>query len=127
MALIHGLLHATFVVQDLQRARQFYEDVLGLTLNTTRPEMSFSGVWYDVGSNQQIHLMQLPSPEFGLQRPEHGGRDRHIALAVSDMAALVQRLEGAGVGYTMSQSGRRALFCRDPDGNALEFIEGQVF
>lgn len=123
MALIHGLLHATFVVQDLQRARQFYEGVLGLALNTTRPEMRFPGVWYDVGPNQQIHLMQLPSPEFGLQRPEHGGRDRHIALAVSDMNALVQRLEAAGVGYTLSKSGRRALFCRDPDGNALEFME----
>lgn len=124
MALINGLLHATFVVQDLQRARQFYEGVLGLVLNTTRPEMSFSGVWYDVGPQQQIHLMQLHSPEFGLQRPEHGGRDRHIALAVNDMNALVKQLEGAGVGYTMSKSGRRALFCRDPDGNALEFIEG---
>ena len=123
MALIHGLLHATFVVQELQRARQFYEGVLGLALNSTRPEMSFPGVWYDVGPNQQIHLMQLPSPEFGLQRPEHGGRDRHIALAVGDMAALVKQLEGAGVGYTLSKSGRRALFCRDPDGNALEFME----
>lgn len=124
MALIRGLLHATFVVQDLPRARQFYEGVLGLPLNTTRPEMSFPGVWYDVGPQQQIHLMQLPSPEQGLQRPAHGGRDRHIALAVGDMAALLNRLEGAGISYTMSKSGRRALFCRDPDGNALEFIEG---
>jgi glyoxylase I family protein len=124
MALIHGLLHATFVVQDLPRARKFYEGVLGLPLNSTRPEMSFPGVWYDIGPQQQIHLMQLPSPEFGLQRPEHGGRDRHIALAVNDLNALVRQMEGAGVGYTMSKSGRRALFCRDPDGNALEFMEG---
>lgn len=124
MALINGLLHATFVVQELQRACQFYEGVLGLALNSSRPEMSFPGVWYDVGPNQQIHLMQLPSPEFGLQRPEHGGRDRHIALAVSDLNALVQQLEGAGVACTLSKSGRRALFCRDPDGNALEFMEG---
>src|SRR5512147_1742208 len=106
MALIHGLLHATFVVQDLQRARQFYEGVLGLELNSTRPEMSFPGVWYDVGPNQQIHLMQLPSPEFGLQRPEHGGRDRHVALAVSDLALLVRQLEGAGIACTMSKLGR---------------------
>ncbi|MGR9099900.1 MAG: VOC family protein, partial [Gammaproteobacteria bacterium] len=25
--------------------------------------------------------------------------------------------------YTLSKSGRQALFCRDPDGNALEILE----
>jgi len=30
-------------------------------------------------------------------------------------------LEKAGVPYSMSKSGRAALFCRDPDGNAIEF------
>ncbi len=123
MARITGLLHATFVVADLARARNFYEAILGLTVNPARPEMGILGVWYDVGPHQQIHLMQLPSPELGLQRPEHGGRDRHIALAVSDVADLIQKLEGSGIAYTLSKSGRRAVFCRDPDGNALEFVE----
>jgi len=66
--------------------------------------------------------MLLPNPEAGLKRPPHGGRDRHIALAVSDFDALLERLQQAGVSYSLSQSGRRALFCRDPDDNALEFI-----
>jgi len=47
----------------------------------------------------------------------------HIALAVSDMAELIARLELAGIAHALSQSGRSALFCRDPDQNALEFIE----
>ncbi len=84
--------------------------------------MSYDGVWYDLAPNQQIHLLLLPDPEAGLQRPAHGGRDRHVALAVSDLAKLVERLDQAGIVYTLSQSGRSALFCRDPDGNALEFI-----
>jgi len=46
-----------------------------------------------------------------------------VALGVTDLAALRQRLEHAGVGVTMSRSGRPALFCRDPDDNALEFVE----
>lgn len=121
MMRITGLLHATFLVADLDRSRAFYEHVLGLECNPDRPEMSFDGVWYDVGP-QQLHLMRLPSPEIGLQRPEHGGRDRHVALAVSDLAELARRLEQAGVGYTLSKSGRTALFCRDPDDNALEFV-----
>jgi hypothetical protein len=66
--------------------------------------------------------MLLPNPESGLSRPEHGGRDRHVALSVSDRSALLEKLERSGVAYTLSQSGRGAVFCRDPDCNAIEFI-----
>ena len=34
-----------------------------------------------------------------------------------------EALADAGVVYTMSKSGRAALFCRDPDGNGIEFME----
>ena len=120
--MISGILHTTFLTADLTKSRAFYEGVLGLRPDSNRPTMSFDGVWYDVADKQQIHLMLLPNPEAGLQRPTHGGRDRHVALAVDDLAKLVERLEQAGIAYTLSSSGRRALFCRDPDGNALEFI-----
>jgi len=84
--------------------------------------MGYDGVWYDVAPNQQIHLLLLPDPEAGLQRPAHGGRDRHVALSADDLANLISRLDQAVITYTLSSSGRRALFCRDPDGNALEFV-----
>jgi extradiol dioxygenase family protein len=119
---IGTLLHATILVQDLANARGFYEQVLGFAASPARPQMSFDGVWYDLGP-QQLHLMQLPNPEAGLQRPANGGRDRHIAFAVDDLSALALKLQGSGIRYNMSQTGRRALFCRDPDENALEFIE----
>jgi len=124
--MILGIHHATFISSDLARSRAFYEGVLGLQADTKRPAMSFEGVWYEVGINQQIHLMLLPDPEAGLQRPLHGGRDRHVALGVSELAGLMSRLDAANIRYTVSQSGRRALFCRDPDQNALEFIEAVV-
>lgn len=120
---ISRLLHATILVEDLDAARRFYEQILGFTASPVRPEMSFSGVWYDLAPHQQMHLMQLPSPEAGLQRPLNGGRDRHIAFAVDNLASLVDKLAGSGIAYNLSQTGRRALFCRDPDDNALEFIE----
>ncbi len=119
---VSKLLHATILVSDLDKARGFYENVLGFAASTARPQMSFAGVWYDLGP-QQLHLMQLPNPEAGLQRPVNGGRDRHIAFSVDDLSALVRRLEGSSITYNLSQTGRRALFCRDPDDNALEFIE----
>ena len=120
--MLTGILHASFITSDLARSRTFYEGVLGLRPNPGRPKMSYDGAWYNVASNQQIHLLLLPDPEAGLQRPAHGGRDRHVALAVADLAKLITRLDQAKIAYTLSQSGRHALFCRDPDGNALEFI-----
>ena len=120
--MITGILHASFITSDLARSRAFYEGVLGLRPDPNRPAMSYDGVWYDVARNQQIHLLLLPDPEAGLRRPFHGGRDRHVALAVSDLAKLTEQLDRAGIAYTLSSSGRRALFCRDPDQNALEFI-----
>lgn len=119
---ITGIHHATFLTADLDRSRAFYEGVLGLHPDPNRPPLGFEGVWYDVAPNQQIHLMLLPNPEAGLQRPSHGGRDRHVALQVDDLDSLKAKLDEAEKPYTLSRSGRRALFCRDPDGNALEFI-----
>ncbi len=120
---ITALLHSSLLIADLERSRNFYEVLLGLTPSSARPDLGFPGIWYEVGTNQQIHLMQLPNPEQGLQRPPHGGRDRHVALAVNDLEELLGRLEEADIPHTLSKSGRRALFCRDPDGNALEFVE----
>lgn len=120
--MISGILHASFLISDIARSRAFYEGVLGLRANPGRPQMIYDGVWYDVAFNQQLHLLVLPNPETGLQRPAHGGRDRHVALAVAEFDELIARLEQAGIAYTRSSSGRRALFCRDPDANALEFI-----
>jgi len=119
---ITALLHAGLLVADLDRARHFYESVLGLA-PYPRPDLPYPGEWYDLGNGQQLHLMNLPDPDAASVRPEHGGRDRHIALGVKDMAALKSRLEAAGVRYTASKSGRAALFCRDPDANTLEFVE----
>lgn len=118
-----ALHHAGLLVSDLARAKTFYESVLGLKPYSNRPDLPYSGEWYDLGNGQQLHLMQLPNPDAASVRPEHGGRDRHIALAVRNMAALKSRLDAAEVRYAASKSGRAALFCRDPDANALEFVE----
>jgi len=120
---ITALLHAGLLVSDLVRSKIFYESVLGLTPYPHRPALPYPGEWYDLGGGQQLHLMNLPNPDAASVRPEHGGRDHHIALAVTNMAELKSRLDAAGVTYTASKSGRVALFCRDPDLNTLEFIE----
>lgn len=123
MSDVCSLHHAGLIVSELDRAKAFYESVLGLKPYPNRPELPYAGAWYDLGGGQQLHLMQLANPDAASVRPEHGGRDRHIALAVRNIAALKSRLDAAGVRYTASASGRAALFCRDPDQNTLEFVE----
>ena len=120
---VTGLLHAGLLVSDLARAKAFYESVLGLPLLHNRPDLPYPGEWYDLGGGQQLHLMGLPNPDATSVRPEHGGRDRHVALGVNNLDALKLRLDKAGVKYSVSKSGRAALFCRDPDMNTLEFVK----
>ena len=90
----------------------------------SRADLPFPGAWLSVGE-QQIHLLELPNPDPVTGRPPHGGRDRHVALTVHSLRPIIDALETAGIDYTMSRSGRTALFCRDPDGNALEIIANQ--
>lgn len=113
--------HASLIVSDAQESLKFYRDVLGMRL-TERPNLPFPGAWLQIGE-QQIHLLELDNPDPTSGRPAHGGRDRHVALLIDSVQALRADLEAAGVSYTESISGRKALFCRDRDGNALEFIE----
>jgi glyoxylase I family protein len=114
--------HVSVITADTGRALQFYQGVLGLQCDDSRPDLGYPGAWLRVGDGQ-IHLLELPNPDPVEGRPAHGGRDRHLALRVTDLAALRQALDVAGVGYSVSRSGRAALFCRDPDGNAIELIE----
>lgn len=121
--MVTEILHVSVIVADTERALRFYRDILKLRVNPARPDLGYPGAWLDVGS-QQIHLLQLPNPypNAAPEQPVHGGRDRHCAFAVDDFAAARAALDQAAVAYSLSKSGRRALFCRDPDGNAVELI-----
>ncbi|HFD79384.1 MAG TPA: glyoxalase [Gammaproteobacteria bacterium] len=123
MSRILGLHHASLLVADTARSLAFYQGVLGLEVDPARPDLGFPGAWLQVGE-QQIHLLELPAPDPVEGRPAHAGRDRHTALRVAGLEVLARRLEAAGVPFTRSRSGRAALFCRDPDGNGIELVEG---
>ena len=120
--LVTDLHHASVLVLDLERALAFYSGVLGLTIDEKRPDLGYPGAWLNLGSNQ-IHLIRLPNPDPRVGRPSRVGHDRHVALKTPDIEQLQSALQAAGISYARSSSGRRALFCRDPDGNGLEFID----
>lgn len=123
-AILHitGIAHSSLLVADLDRALRFYQDILELDPDGARPALGYPGAWLNVGS-QQIHLIELSSLDPTNNRSEHPGHDRHTALYINSLASLTEILKAAAISYTLSHSGRAAVFCRDPDGNGLEFIE----
>ncbi|MCH85562.1 glyoxalase/bleomycin resistance protein/dioxygenase, partial [Trifolium medium] len=116
--------HVGILCENLERSLDFYQNVLGLTINEARPhdKLPYRGAWLWVGS-EMIHLMELPNPDPLTGRPQHGGRDRHTCIAIRDVSKLKAILDKAGISYTLSRSGRPAIFTRDPDANALEFTQ----
>lgn len=127
---IFDIHHDSLVVKNLSVALDFYCNVLQLELDPTRPDnMSVSGAWLKIGEKRQIHLLEIADKEHPENQKkitpynQHGGRDRHSAFLINDMTLLQQTLQQHHIAYTTSQSGRLALFTRDPDGNALEFVQ----
>ena len=118
---VHGLHHVSVVIRDTARSLHFYHELLGLAI-IERRELGFPGAWLEVGG-KQIHLLEVSNCDPVDGRPTHVGRDRHIALIVDDIEEFAQRLERARIDFTRSRSGRKALFCRDPDGNGIELIQ----
>lgn len=116
--------HVGILCENLERSLEFYQSVLGFQINEARPhdKLPYRGAWLWVGS-EMIHLMELPNPDPLTGRPEHGGRDRHTCIAIRDVSKLKTILDKAGIPYTLSRSGRPAIFTRDPDANALEFTQ----
>ncbi len=115
---IEGLHHAGFLVTDIDRAAAFYEGILGL-LALPRPDFGFPGRWYDLGTGQQLHLMESDQAQSQTDQPNF---DRHIALSVGDVEETERALEQAGVTVARGsgRAGRPQLFIRDPDGNMIE-------
>lgn len=119
-----GIQHCGVLVSDVENSKKFYMNVFGFSDESflRPPTLPYPGAFLRVGDDQ-IHLMGLPNPDPTSGRPDHGGRDRHIAFTVNNIDFIVDKLKEKEIKYTLSMSGRRALFCRDPDGNAFEFVE----
>ena len=122
LPLIKAIDHCSLIVGNTGKALEFYKGILDLEVDESRPDLGYPGAWLQIG-NSQIHLLEVPNPDSIENRPEHGGRDHHVALQVSDLNIVIQRLENAAISYSKSKSGRAALFCRDYDGNAIELVE----
>jgi len=121
--MVIALHHVNVTVPaDLEAAsRDFYGSVLGLEEvpkpKGTRP----SGAWYQIGPNQ-LHL----SVEHDASGPLSS---RHVCFTVADLKATEERFRKAGVeiipdSRPIERTSR--FYVRDPAGNMLEIVAGQV-
>jgi catechol 2,3-dioxygenase-like lactoylglutathione lyase family enzyme len=110
-------LHVALAVSDLERAEHFWGEILGLP--KVERDLKFPGVWYQLG-DFQIHLIVAERVISDQTDSGRWGRNRHLALAVTDLEAAKQRLAAHSYPVQVSASGRAALFTIDPDGNIVE-------
>ena len=102
----------SFLTQDIERAKQFYGETLGLELESEgASDMEFrcGQVTLDVFDPSSIGQLFAPSPA-------------GLALRVHDVDAARAELEAKGVefvGDTISTSVCRQAWFKDPDGNSL--------
>lgn len=102
----------SFLTQDIQRARVFYAETLGLEIETEGPDdMEFC-------AGQVTLDIFNPASQGQPFAPALGG----LALRVPDVAAARAALEAKGVefdGETLDPGVSHMAFLHDPDGNAL--------
>ena len=113
--------HVVLYVQDMDRARRFYEQVLGCTL--VRHNTKLNLMHLSAGASM-IDL--LPAPENNA--PREGSNVDHVALQIDpfDADSLLAHLRQHGVDPTPPRNRFGAggigpsLTFQDPDGNTIE-------
>ena len=99
-------------VTDMERARTFYEETLGI--RNTSPDAA----WPEFQTGN-VSLYLIDPKRIGIEFSSHSA---HIALRVPDVSEARAKLEAAGVGFdgdTLDTGVCHMAFFKDPDGNAL--------
>jgi catechol 2,3-dioxygenase-like lactoylglutathione lyase family enzyme len=131
------LNHYSIRTLDLEACRDFYVNVLGLTVGP-RPAFPFPGLWLYRGdhasyANAVVHIIGIDRNDAeGLKR-YLGDRDEsalkgtgaidHIAFFADGLAAMLAHLHAKRVGYrerTVPGLGLHQVFLDDPNGVVIE-------
>jgi glyoxylase I family protein len=120
--------HAAIICSDYQLSRHFYTEVLGLRVLAENYRAGGDSWKLDLQlpDGSQIELFSMPLAPSRPSYPEACGL-RHLAFAVSDIDAWVERLNSFGVPVEAMRvdeyTGQRFAFFSDPDQLPLELYE----
>ncbi|MFT5575079.1 MAG: catechol 2,3-dioxygenase-like lactoylglutathione lyase family enzyme [Bermanella sp.] len=120
---IIGLQHLAINVTDLDAAKTFYGELLGLP-ELPRPASvaaQFRSLWYLLG-NAELHVVE--NPDF---QPVKSPLGPHFAVACDDFAKASKRYAGSGApvmfGPGKGADGIERIVLKDPTGNVVEVID----
>jgi lactoylglutathione lyase len=123
------LLHTMLRVGNLQRAIDFYTQVLGMQLlrTTDRPDQNYSLAFVGYGKNPDHAEIEL-TYNYGVDHYELGTAFGHIALGVPDVYAACEKIRANGGNVTREagpvKGGTTVIaFVTDPDGYKIELIQ----
>ncbi|MGW8390519.1 VOC family protein [Pseudoduganella sp. HUAS MS19] len=104
----------------LDELRDFYCDVVGLTVGDRPPFRSF-GYWLYAGENAVLHLSEAGPEEDRPAQP--AGTFDHAAFRCTDRAAYERKLTSQGIQYRVAivpATQQLQIFLTDPAGNGVE-------
>src|SRR5579864_2559049 len=129
--MITGFDHYTVRTADLQASWRFYEQVLGLRVET-RPGVSMPAAIVSLDGLQLVHLFQASAEQeeifarhaLGANPDVPGwrtGRLQHVGFWARDVEGMRARLEARGIPFRERQGGEKHQFVvYDPDQVEIE-------
>src|SRR3954468_8675300 len=126
--MIQGLFETHIDVADLERARRFYGEILGLELGLVDEERRVAFYWVGARGEAMLGLWEKSSTEV---RPQHfafrASIDDILTRAVPylkqrDLAPRNFLNDGTERPMVFGWMPALAIYFRDPDGHSLEFI-----
>jgi catechol 2,3-dioxygenase-like lactoylglutathione lyase family enzyme len=129
---VRSLEHVLVLADDIDGTRDFYCQVVGLSVGA-RPPLAFPGYWLYAGGGSGaacVHIAERGSyaahaAGLGLSVPESDpgvGPVDHVAFSAADYDELVARLSRCGVAAVTNAvpGGPRQVFIEDPNGVRVE-------
>lgn len=119
--------HVAIIVSNLDKAKHFYVDILGLPIirEHWRPDKNDTKLDLQLG-NCELEIFAVKNPPQRLSFPEAAGL-RHLAFKTEDIEAKVAYLKANGVKCEEIRydifTNEKMTFFFDPDGLPLELHE----
>lgn len=121
-----SLNHYTIKVRDLERTKDFYQEVVGLKVGD-RPPLPFPGYWLYCGGVPTVHLIgyraEDPVIPDAPSDPAPTGRLDHIAFSCDGLKEMRANLQARDIKFderVLPRLNMTQLFYLDPDGISVE-------
>jgi catechol 2,3-dioxygenase-like lactoylglutathione lyase family enzyme len=128
VAVIHGVYETVLYAGDVAGLVAFYSDAVGL--QPIDPPDSHSAAFRLSDGGVLLIFDPKRSAAPGRFVPSHGTTgEGHVAFRVDELDELGDdlRRKGVDIEREIDWGGGRSVYVRDPAGNSVEFVEGEIW